>query len=225
MRSLRGLVHAVLVGCVVVLTSQAVAAPRPFAFTLRVGDVIQAPEPACLGGFQPTFLCDNAPGDVHVGLFFVDSGLLSREGDGLRATVSNFFLRINDFVWDQRRGVGIAAFRATEDGFPDACCILTDSDLSFDVHGGRITGLRGGVAGPADATFVDFPPLGGSANSFVALDSADTRLTGSLSVLPLAEPEGVFLFAAGLLAWGASMKCSLSRKAAHRCEGSLIGQA
>jgi hypothetical protein len=63
----------------------------------------------------------------------------------------------------------------------------------FDVHGGQITGLEGGVFGPSDVPFVDF-----FGTTFSSVDYAETNLRGSLQVLPIPEPPTLLLLSSGV---------------------------
>jgi hypothetical protein len=62
--------------------------------------------------------------------------------------------------------------------------------LAFDVHGGQITGLEGGVFGPADFPFFDFL---GTNFSAADIESPHTVLFGELEVAQVPEPSTFLL--------------------------------
>jgi PEP-CTERM motif len=129
-------------------------------------------------------------GDVIVGHFSVDDSLLALTGTNLPGTITNFFLQIGEVVWDQQNpgplGSAFGGFRGPTGFGPSP---------GFDVAGGVITGLRGGVHSPADWPTTDF-----FVTRFIAEDWIDGNLiTGTLSVERVPEPASLFLMALGVI--------------------------
>jgi hypothetical protein len=122
---------------------------------------------------QPnSFGCDVRPGDIFIGHFDVDDSLLTREGNWIAARVFNFYLQVGDAIYDQNRrchpfdpctgGSDFASFRGPkliDDGEPGWDFSL--DSIGFNVHGGRITAIAGGVYSWDEYPFIDFysPPL------------------------------------------------------------------
>lgn len=190
-----------MTACLMLAAPSASAAPVLHKLTLVVTEVFEQPAPECATLLAPTFGCDNAVGDVHIGFFSVDSTLLGMEGDNLPAGVSNFVLSINDVVWDQANPDPASSFS----GFRDTLGFAASFDV--DVHGGSITDVIGGVYGGADVPFVDFssgfvlsPVFGLSpTNSFYALDVVGVALGGTLQISRVPEPGTLFLISIGMV--------------------------
>lgn len=179
--------------CTLLIAPVAKAIPVPFNLILEVTDVSE--DPLCGGPFA-SFGCGNAPGDVHTGVFSVDSSLLALEGDSLPGGVSNFFLRIGNVVWDQENPEPASDFT----GFRDAAGHTGAPSFDVDVHGGTITGLHGGVFGPADFPALDFSPTV-PPGAFIAVDLDSTALMGNLRINRVAEPPVLFLVSIGFSVW------------------------
>lgn len=196
MRNGHRLISMLLCTFLMLAAYDAKAIPVLFKLTLDVTDVSE--DPLSCGGPIASFGCGNTPGDVHTGVFSVDSGLLALEGDNLPGGVSNFFLRIGNVVWDQANPAPASDF----EGFRDAAAHVGAPSFDVDVHGGTITDVHGGVFGPADLPALDFAPLAGlSPGTFIAVDLDSTALEGNLLISRVAEPPVLFLVSIGLSMW------------------------
>jgi hypothetical protein len=196
------LAHVLTCLCSLLFGAPAQAAVVAHDLVLQVERVGSA---SGIGGapcFTPTpprrsFGCDIRPGDIFIGHFSVDDSLLAREGDNLNGPIFHFFLQIGTVVWDQDHPSDLAGFRQFVEGDSTGLVRLASAP-SFNIHGGRITALTGGVFGGGDAPFVDFfnvPAL----NTFGANDDSITRLEGTLivgrSASAVAEPGTLALLA------------------------------
>jgi hypothetical protein len=92
-----------------------------------------------------------AVGNVYGGSFTVDSAVLAQDGINKSAAVSAFATTMEDVSWI----LGVPGPASEFAGFrgPNG---LGDVSPGFDVVGGQITNLRGGVFGRADFPFIDF---------------------------------------------------------------------
>jgi hypothetical protein len=128
----------------------------------------------------PSFACPNGTiSSQYIGHFTIDDSLLALEGDQLLADISNFVLQIGTLVWNQNLkfpGSDFSGFRQNPQTFA--------SSPGFNVHGGQIVCLTGGVYGAADAPFVDF-----FCNTFHAIDLQNNFIQGALSVALASVPE------------------------------------
>lgn len=193
------------------------ASPVLFNLTLQVTDVFQTPSPACSSAHN--FGCSNAPGDIHVGSFFIDSIRLSP--DGTRSGgVSNFFLHIGNVTWDQTRAAPLSDFA----GFINGLGLFGQSSFDIDVLGGTIAGLRGGVHGPAGLPAIDFNVRPGG---FEAVDIAGTGIGGSLRVNRVPEPSLPALLAISIapLVWIRFRRRSAPASATASTAGTTGGSA
>jgi hypothetical protein len=103
------------------------------------------------GGFN----CSIAVGDTYFGSLRIDDTLLAADGQNLRALVLHLVIDIAGIAWDSLIPYPDSAFY----GFRGPDGLGSDSP-GFDVAGGELVDLRGGVYGLSDAPYVDFSPLG-----------------------------------------------------------------
>lgn len=170
------------------------AAYVPYNFSLRVDSNLTRMPSGCTAALHG-FGCTITPGTTFTGSFLVDDSVLTQTGSAISANVRNFSLQIGSVNWDQGRTSDFVGLR---DG--TSPLILGGSNLGFDVAGGTINGLVGGVWGPSDPPYLDFE----TNNRFAALDPQGVMLVGSVMVAPaaLSEPgvlEMLALAVAGLL--------------------------
>src|SRR5262245_38365936 len=120
-------------------------------------------EPNGAGGFN----CSVAIGDTYFGSFTIDDALLAEDGENLAALVYDFVIEFAGIVWDYLAPYPDSAFY----GFRGPGGLGADSP-GFDVAGGEVVNLQGGVYGLSDVPYVDFSPLGpdGGPNRFGAGD-------------------------------------------------------
>jgi hypothetical protein len=90
-------------------------------------------------------------GDIYKGSFTVDDAILSQDGLNKAGIVSAFNITMEDVSWTMGLGYPYSVFS----GFRGPGGLGADSP-GFDVFGGSITNLRGGVFGSSDIPFVDF---------------------------------------------------------------------
>jgi hypothetical protein len=92
-----------------------------------------------------------AVGNTYYGSFAVDDTLLAADGMNLAGSVSAFNITMEDVSWT----LGAPSPASEFAGFrgPGG---LGAASPGFDVQGGQIVNLRGGVFGGADYPFVDF---------------------------------------------------------------------
>ncbi len=195
------------------LSSVAQAVPITYGirFTVDSGTIFT------LSGDQfQTITQRDAVGSSYFGHFAVDDAVLASDGTGKPGVLDFFEIAIEDNLWGFNfpGDNSFAGFRGPIPGDPfcemTAACPFAPSP-GFDVVGGTITNLRGGVFGLADVPFVDFSSLG--ANTFIAHGalvptSAPTfsflQGQGSMQLFKVAEPSSLALLCFGLLAIGAA---------------------
>jgi hypothetical protein len=198
--SLSSVAHAIPVSYNIEFT---VESGTIFTFSDRVGDVFQ------------TISQRDAIGSTYFGSFAVDDAVLASDGRGKSGVLDFFQVRIEDNLWGFNfpGDNSLAGFRGPIPG--DDFCEVTAACLfapspGFDVVGGQITNLRGGVFGAGDRPFVDFSLPGD--NMFNALGglvptTASTfsflQGQGSMRVQAVAEPPVFALLTFGVLAVGA----------------------
>jgi hypothetical protein len=171
----------------------------PHQFTLTITEIrypsfLGSKQTACVDfdtGYPPGVQFQCSVGDVIVGHFSVDDSLLALTGTNLPGIVTGFFLQIGEVIWDQQHpspASDFAGFRGPPLGFGPS--------PGFDVSGGVITGLRGGVHSSADWPTTDF-----FVTQFLAEDWPDigNLLMGDLSVTRVPEPVSLLLLSCGLL--------------------------
>lgn len=120
-----------------------------------LNDTISRPNPAV------------AIGNVYYGFFAIDDSILTTDGLNKPGDVFAFFTKIVNAIWSSNFPSPISLF----EGYRGP-----DNSISpgFDVVGGEIVNLRGGVVGPGDAFFIDF--------------SSNAR-PGSPALLPATHPR------------------------------------
>jgi len=132
-------------------------------------------------------------GNVYSGFFIVDDALLAHDGDNQNGVLSDFFLQIEDTIWSMTQPSAFRGFRG-----PNG---LFDTSPGFDVAGGEIVNLRGGVFGESDTPFVDFS-FAGVPSTFYTNNPSGT-FGGGMGVgrnpVPIAEPGTLLLMGAGFL--------------------------
>jgi hypothetical protein len=131
-------------------------------------------------------------GNHYSGFFVVDDALLATDGLNQNGVLSDFFLQIEDTVWSLTTPSDFRGFRG-----PNG---LFDSSPGFDVVGGEIVNVRGGVFGINDTPFVNFSV--GTNNSFFTRNPSGS-FGGGLGVarepVAISEPTTLLLTGAGLL--------------------------
>jgi hypothetical protein len=128
-------------------------------------------------------------GKTYPGFFTVDDALLATDGLNKPGVLSAFFIQMEDVVWDLLSPSDFRGFRG-----PDG---LGSSSPGFDVLGGEIVNLRGGVYGEADVPFVDFTFIG-VPNTFSTINESGSW-SGSMNVRRVPEPGTLLLMGIGLL--------------------------
>lgn len=161
-----------------------------YSLTLTVATVVNNP---CT--INPTpglhlFGCNLEVGDQFAGSFLVDDAVLSETGSNLSGSISDFFLQIGTVVWAQAHPFSSSDFG----GFRGPPSGLNAQSPGFDVSGGTITGLEGGVHGVADIPFVDF-----FGNQFNAIDASGTFIEGTLTLTSVPEPGTILLLSAAVI--------------------------
>jgi hypothetical protein len=193
-----------LISAALLLSPSVQAALVPYDVVLQVDQVLNQ-KGACDGQVQlpahHLFGCGIQPGDVFTGRFAVDDTLLQRDGDNLNGPIFGFWLKIGTVVWDQDQRSDFDGFRQFVEGDTTGLVRFAAAP-SFNIHGGIITVVTGGVLGRGDAPFVDFynvPLLG----RFNAQDDSITHLAGTLtvgrSVSVVPEPGALTLLGVPLL--------------------------
>lgn len=153
------------------------------------------------------FGCDLRPGDIFRGRFAIDQGALAQTGDNIVVPTHDFILRIGEVVWDQTgRQYAPPVMNVFVGFWPFGL-----TGLGFDIHGGIVTGLHGGVIGGADSIDVTF-----FTNTFSAFDTHGTRVTGNLLVGRAAAvdaPSALALCLLGLAALGCCANAPVRKRA------------
>lgn len=176
------------------------AAPTNYQISFNVDFVTTAIDP------------DVRVGKTYYGSFTVDSALLDHDGLNQLGNVSQFAIQMEDIIWNLGAPFPQSAFS----GFRGPTGRFASSP-GFDVLGGEITNLRGGVFGIVDEPFVDFstylPPgvptgaplscpgsfCGNKVNSFGTVNPAGT-FGGSMAVVRVSEPSTLALLVFGMAA-------------------------
>lgn len=186
---------------------RAFATPISYSITFEVDYVVES-------GGKVTI------GDKYFGSFTVDDAILATDGYNQPGQVLAFFVQTEEIVWDLDSPYPISNF----DGFRGPGGLFADSP-GFDVVGGEIVNLRGGLVGAGDASHVNFStnigpeaPIGfdpncfglycgNQANQFYTVAKTTSFATeqklykfgGSMTVEKVPEPCTLGLLAAGLL--------------------------
>jgi hypothetical protein len=163
-----------------------------------------------------------AVGNTYTGSFTVDSALLSQDGVNRSGEVAAFSIAMEDVAWTLGLGQPWSAGFRGPNG-------LRDLSPGFDIAGGQITNLRGGVFGRGDYPFIDFSTdlhssgmapnqnacsgahCGNRANAFYTLSSLGA-FGGSMNVhslaSPVPEPGALGMLVAGIARWHAGVRKS-----------------
>lgn len=177
-----------------------VATPVSYQIEFTVNTIAGATDPGnCSPGSHNGaggFNCSVAVGDTYFGEFTIDDALLTTDGENLAALVYDFVIEIAGITWDYLAPDPDSAFY----GFrgPDG---LDSDSPGFDVAGGELVNLQGGVYGLSDIPYVDFSPFGpdGGLNRFGAGDGR-TWAYGDMLIARIPEPSTWTLIAIGLMA-------------------------
>jgi hypothetical protein len=151
-------------------------------------------------------------GNSYLGSLIVDDGLLLADGINKVGVVSAFRIQMEDVIWDLNLATPLNEFL----GFrgPEG---LGSTSPGFDVLGGSVTNLRGGVFGSSDFPFVDFstnshsafsrsanacganPTYCGNAANYFSTNNQLGIFGGSMLVYDVPQPATVLLFLTGFL--------------------------
>jgi hypothetical protein len=164
-----------------------------------------------------------AIGNIYTGSFSVDSAILAQDAINVAGDVGAFSISMEDVSWVMGNPFSsFAGFRGP--GGQGA------ASPGFDVVGGQITNLRGGVFGGADFPFVDFSTdarlpftntagcsgrfCGNRANAFSTSNPLGA-FGGSMAVhavaAPVPEPEAFAMLFAGFALVGLARRWVSSR--------------
>lgn len=151
-------------------------------------------------------------GNSYLGSLTVDDGILIADGINKVGSVSAFRIQMENVIWD----LNLASLSNAFLGFrgPEG---LGSSSPGFDVLGGSVTNLRGGVFGSSDFPFVDFstnshgafsrsanvcganPTYCGNAANYFSTNNQLGIFGGSMLVYDVPQPPALFLLLLGLL--------------------------
>lgn len=203
---MRRLAALALLACLTApLTATAIPVTYQIKFTALTGSVSTRTIPAPIG--PPTTHVDDAAGRVYFGLFAVDDSILATDGLNKSGILDFFFIQMEDNIWAYNfaGNNSFVGFRG-----PGG---MGAASPGFDVVGGAITNLRGGVFGVLDVPFVDFSLA--AANTFNALGSppgpflpgttitsvgaAGRGIEGTMEIFRVPEPAALTLLALGFL--------------------------
>jgi hypothetical protein len=155
-----------------------------------------------------------AIGNVYTGSFSVDSAVLAQDAIDVAAEVGAFSITMEDVSWVMGSPFSAFAGFRGPGGF--------GASPGFDVAGGQVTNLRGGVFGSADFPFVDFstdvrlPPAtntgactgancGNRPNAFYTVNPLGAfggAMTVHAVAAPVPEPESFAMLFAGVVLVG-----------------------
>jgi hypothetical protein len=133
-------------------------------------------------------------GNHYFGSFTLDDALLLHDGLNQPGVLSDFRVQFEDVVWDMNDPTLFDGFRGPNGFGPTP---------GFDVLGGQVVNLRGGIVRASDTEFIDFsfdPRLaepepsactgsfcGNKPNAFWSISHAGA-FGGTMSVVPVSEP-------------------------------------
>lgn len=152
---------------------------------------------------------NSAVGNQYFGFFGVDSAVLASDGINKGADMAFFVIQMEDNIWAYNfpGNNSFVGFRGPRAECPLWC--LGAPSPGFDVVGGEIVRLHGGVFGFQDVPFVDFSFLGD--DSFSALGHREggfglgeqftfvSPVQGHMNVFRIPEPGSLVLLGLGLL--------------------------
>lgn len=211
----------VLAVCLCFFQFSAIAAPINLQVKLVVDTVLLNGQPS------ETFTSPPAIGSTYFANISIDDSILASDGVDKAGKVLGFHAQIGDSVWDPSLP---QTFLTDFQGFRGPCygplsCTpakwavwgLASEYLGFDVVGGEITRVYGGVYGQGDIPFIDFLATGrwGSNSWFQWQGVGEPEpsywlvgLQGNLSVTQVPEPMTPLLLALGFMALRLSRRLS-----------------
>jgi hypothetical protein len=143
-----------------------------------------------------TFPCDAKPGDSFFGFFTVEENLLTQEGVNLPGILGDFVVRIGDVIWDINSPSDFDGFRGPTlpgGGIP-GCPLCYEFDAlspGFNVVGGKIVGIWGGVYSDGDEPFVDFEYIFGP-GGWGSVDAYRNLVLGNYTITAVvSEPSSL----------------------------------
>jgi hypothetical protein len=143
-----------------------------------------------------TFPCDAKPGDSFFGFFTVEENLLTQEGVNLPGILGDFVVRIGDVIWDINSPSDFDGFRGPTlpgGGIP-GCALCYEFDAlspGFNVVGGKIVGIWGGVYSDGDEPFVDFEYIFGP-GGWGSVDAYRNLVLGNYTITAVvSEPSSL----------------------------------
>lgn len=158
--------------------------------------------------------CDTEVGDNFFGIFTVEEALLATDGINLPGTLGDFVIVIGDYVWNMNdSGSDFVGFVGPT--LPTGETTAGATSPGFDVVGGRIVDIRGGVFGAFDFPFVDFTSPFSGANTWAA-GAGSNYFFGRFDIFALAvdEPASVML-----AFWWIAFLCLVARHHRIRLKG------
>lgn len=168
-------------------------------------------------GYLGCDFCGNPPidpriqvGNSYFGSFTVDDAILAADGLNIAGVVSAFRISIEDVLWDSV----IPSAQNSFHGFRGPSGLFSPSP-GFDIVGGEIVNVRGGIFGESDFPFVDFSTdvrvagdpnacgagskyCGNVANAFWTRNDLG-EFGGTMTVHRIAEPASLAIFGFGLM--------------------------
>lgn len=173
-----------------------------------------------LNGQPPeTFTSPPVIGSTYFANITIDDSILGSDGGNKPGKVLGFHAQVGDSIWDPSLP---QSFLTDFSGFRGPCygpmvCTPAEWDvwglgseyLGFDVAGGEVTRVYGGVFGQFDDPFIDFLSSGRfGANAWYQWQGIGepapsywlVGVQGNLSVAQVPEPAAPLLLAAGLMA-------------------------